>query len=130
MAVLNSNRFDLREAVNQILREQKYYAVEALTQATDEVSKEAVQKLKSTSPKRTGEYARNWARTINKGRLSTGATVYGKSPTYRMAHLLEKPHLKRNGERSKPIVHIEPVHTWAQEEVIDRIIQKLEREFR
>lgn len=100
----------------------------ATKEAIDEVSKEAVSKVKKNSPRRSngGTYAKGWAKQITAGRLTYGATVYGKSGTYQLAHLLENGHATRNGGRTKAIAHIEPVDEWAAEELPKRIMQKLE----
>lgn len=98
----------------------------ATKEAIDEVSKEAVAKVKKNSPRRSGTYSKGWAKQITQGRLTYGATVYGKSGTYQIAHLLENGHATRNGGRTKAIAHIEPVDEWVAEELPKRIQEKLE----
>lgn len=129
--VVNSNRFNFADVVNEALNANWMQAdvIPAMNQAVDEVSKEAVRKLRSTSPGK-GDYKKGWAVQKEKGRLRTEAVVYGKKPTYRLAHLLEKSHLMRNGKRSTPIVHIEPVADWAQREAINRMYELLEKSYR
>ena len=117
---------DNRQALERHAR-----AIKAMNEAVEEVAKESAKKLRQTSPKRTGEYARNWAYQKERGRLVVEATVYGKKPTYRLAHLLEKSHLKRNGQRWTPDkTHIEPVAEWAQTEAVNRMYEKLEKLYR
>jgi hypothetical protein len=128
--VINSSKFDFREVVQKYLEEQRYEVIEAMSEAIDEVAKESVKKLKATSPRgkgQTHQYYKGWAYKIEKGRLSHGATVYGKTGTYQLAHLLEKGHAKRGGGRTNEYVHIKPVEEWAIDEVIDRTITKVER---
>ena len=128
--VINSSKFDFREVVQKYLEEQRYEVIEAMSEAIDEVAKESVKKLKATSPRGNGQthqYYKGWAYKIEKGRLSHGATVYGKTGTYQLAHLLEKGHAKRGGGRTNEYVHIKPVEEWAIDEVIDRTITKVER---
>lgn len=126
--VINSARFDFREVVQKYLEEQRYEVIEAMSEAIDEVAKESVKKLKAESPKgATGKYARGWTYTIEKGRLSHGSVVHGKSGTYQLAHLLEFGHAKRNGGRTAAIPHIKNVEEWAIDEVVDRTITKVER---
>lgn len=118
---------DLDKAVKDILTEYGEVAIEATKEAIAEVAKESVKKLKSTSPRgRTGKYAKGWTSKVETGRVSASATVYGKSGTYQLAHLLEHGHAKRGGGRTTPIQHIEPVEQWSVEEVLQRITQKLE----
>lgn len=129
--IVNSNRFNFADVVNEALHANwmETDVIPAMAEAVEEVSKEAAQKLRKTSPGK-GPYRKGWAVKTEKGRLSTQATVYGKKPTYRLAHLLEKSHLMRNGKRSTPIVHIEPVADWAQTEAINRMYEKLEKTYR
>lgn len=134
MAVVNSSKFNFSDIVQKYLYDYRDGVQEAAFEAIDEVSKEAVKKLKRESPKRTGEYAKGWTRKVEKGRLHVATTIYGKKPaTYAVAHLLEfgqKGHLDRNGRRvgaSEPIPHIEKVEKWAMTETEDRILSKLEK---
>ena len=54
MAVVNSSTFNFREVVNQYLNQGYKDVVEAVEEATDEVSKEAVKRLKSESAAKFG----------------------------------------------------------------------------
>ena len=100
---------------------------EATQQAIQSVAKQAVKKLKSDSPKRTGKYAKGWAVETEKGRVSFKATVHGKSGTYQLAHLLENGHANRGGGRTSGIVHIAPVEQWATEEAQKEIKSRIQR---
>lgn len=128
MAVVNSSTFNFREVVNRYLNQGYKGIVEAVEEATDEVSKEAVKRLKSESAAKfgNGDYANGWTRTPQKGRFNTLWTVHGLKPTYSLAHLLENGHAKRGGERTKAYVHIEPVEQWAIDEALDRVVRKIE----
>lgn len=122
-----SSKFDFADVIQNYLRVYDGAAVEVLTETITEVARESVKKLKAESPKgATGDYAKNWRYTVERGRLRVGATVYGDKPTYSLAHLLEHGHAKRGGGRVAPIVHIAPVEEWATDEVVDRYITKME----
>lgn len=128
MAMKNTSSFDFSDSVKDLLQ---YAAVSAqfkLDEAIQEVAKEAVKKLRKESPGK--DYPKGWAVKREKGRFKVGATVYGKSGTYQIAHLLEYPHALRDGTKSAPnhgqVVHIEPVEQWAIEEVQERFVQKME----
>ena len=99
MAVVNSSKMNFQDVVNDVL--QDYYrenVVETMTEVIPQVAKEAAKKLKQTSPKgASGKYAKGWAVKVETGRISVGATVYGKPGTYQLAHLLEHGHATRNG---------------------------------
>lgn len=126
--VINSSKFDFREVVQKYLEEQRYEVIEAMSESIDEVAKESVKKLKATSPRgKTQKYYKGWTYKIEKGRLSHGSVVYGKTGTYQLAHLLEYGHAKKGGGRTNEYSHIKPVEEWAIDEVIDRTITKIER---
>lgn len=116
---------DLQKAVGDILERYSDEVSEVTAEALEEVAKEATKKLRETSPKKTGAYAKGWTYEIQKGRVSSSATVYGRKKTYPIAHLLENGHALRNGRRSAPIVHIKPVEDWAVGELETQIVRKL-----
>jgi len=126
--VINSSKFDFREVVQKYLEEQRYEVIEAMSESIDEVAKESVKKLKAASPRgKTQKYYKGWTYKIEKGRLSHGSVVYGKTGTYQLAHLLEYGHAKKGGGRTNEYEHIKPVEEWAIDEVVDRTITKVER---
>ena len=88
-------------------------------------ARDAANKLKQSSPKDKGEYARNWAVKKEAGK----ATVYNNKPTYRLTHLLENGHdVVVNGVKvghANPQVHIKPVDEWVQDEVMQRLQEAL-----
>lgn len=102
-------------------------ATEALVDVVNDVSKEAVSKLKSQSPKKSGKYAKGWKVKKSKGRVEVLAVVYGGEPTYRLAHLLEYGHANRGGGRTPGMEHIKPVEEWAVGAVEDQFKAKLGR---
>ena len=128
MAVVNSSKMNFADVVQDILQKQYYpQVVEVSTQVINEVSREAVKKLQQNSPKGPKGYAKGWARKVETGRLTVGATVYGKHGTYQLAHLLEYGHARRGGGRNvDAIVHIKPIEEWAVNEAYERIIDRLE----
>ena len=108
-------------------------AYDAVAESIDEVSKEALKKVRAAAKSAygNGPYAKGWTRTVDKGRLTCAAAIHGKNPTYFLAHLLEHGHATRNGTgRVFPDTpgreHIDPVNDWAQDEAMDRIVSKLE----
>jgi hypothetical protein len=105
---------------------------EAIGEAMDEVGKEAVNRLKSTSPKKKkngGRYAKGWKyQRDKKSRLLIEARVYNATDGS-LTHLLEKGHpIIRNGVvvgRVKPQKHIEPVDQWVEQNFARIFAQKL-----
>lgn len=105
---------------------------EAIGEAMDEVGKEAVNRLKNTSPKKKkngGRYAKGWKyQRDKKSRLLIEARVYNATDGS-LTHLLEKGHpIIRNGQvvgRVKPQKHIEPVDQWVEQNFARIFAQKL-----
>ena len=120
--------FNLERAVKDILQDYSVEVSKAAAEAVTEVSKEATKKLRQTSPKRKGRYAKGWTGKVEKTATTVDATVYGKTGTYQIAHLLEHGHARRGGGRNVGgIEHIKPVEEWAIKEVEKRIREKVER---
>lgn len=90
----------------------------------DKVSREAVRKLKSTSPSKSGEYAKGWARR----KVSGGYVAYNKAKPW-LTHLLENGHVTKNKKgtygRTPAHKHIKPVEEWAETELTTRIEEAL-----
>ena len=119
---------DLERAVKDILQDYSVEVSKAAAEAVQEVAKEATKKLRQTSPKRKGRYAKGWTGKVEKTATTVDATVYGKTGTYQLAHLLEHGHARRGGGRNVGgIEHIKPVEEWAIKEVEKRIREKVER---
>ena len=136
MAKIKSARFNLKEGIDQarfmyIMHDYSAAVAEEMYKAVPEVAKESVKKLKAASPKGPKGYAKGWAYKIERGRTRVGAVIYGKTGTYQLAHLLEYGHATRNGkDRVYPPTpsheHIAPVNEWAQDELIEKILEGLE----
>lgn len=85
--------------------------------------KSAERKLRSTSPKKKGKYAKGWKATEEKQQVGSGITVVvanKKKPS--LTHLLEKGHEKRGGGFVSGKKHIEPAFEEAVEE-LERLMQ-------
>lgn len=115
--------------MEKILDEYDVKVKRATNNAIDVVAKQAVQKLKNTSPKRTGDYARGWGLKRDRG---TGGihTVTVKNRVYQLTHLLENGHVVVNAKgtfgRAPGIKHIKPVEEWANSELPQEIERELE----
>ena len=117
---------DVSDELGKILDEVGDEALDVIRESVEQVSKEAVKKLKADSPRATGEYAKGWAKKVEKGRLGITATLYNKKKP-QLTHLLEKGHAKRGGGRTKAMPHIKPAEQWANREVVERIKEGLEK---
>ena len=125
--IVNSNRFNFQDAVDDLLANWvQDDVIPTLEETLDEVSKEAVKKLKANSRRefKGNKYWKGWTREKEKGRLKKGYTIYNKIPG--LPHLLENGHVLRNGGRYHGKEHILPVEKWAVEEVQDRFYDKME----
>ena len=85
---------------------------DAITKEAEIIAKNGANKLKQTSPKNTGKYAKGWRVTTTKGKGYVSSTIHN-STNWQLTHLLEKPHVIKNKYgswgTSKPKKHIEPV---------------------
>ncbi len=88
---------------------------EQLEKAADEVTSEALNMLKRTSPKKKKKYAKSWIRK----KTPQGYVLHNRR--YYLTHLLEHGHAKRGGGRVAAIKHIAPV----EEETIKSFEQKI-----
>jgi len=97
--------------------------VEKVNVSSEKVGKAAVKKLKQTSPKRYGNYAKSWAmKTEPEVGQPHKRIVHVRAPHYRLAHLLEYGHAKVGGGRVEGRPHIRP----AEEEVIREFTREVE----
>lgn len=94
--------------IKDILNEYSVDIQESIVKTAENVAKKGAEKLKQTSPKRTGKYSKGWRVRTTKGRGEVSSTIYNAT-NWQLTHLLEKPHLLRNGRLSTPKVHIYPV---------------------
>ncbi len=105
------------------LAEYSQDVVEKVNISSEAVGKAAVKRLKQTSPKKTGKYAKSWTMSTEKaiGQPHT-RIIHAKAPHYRLTHLLEYGHAKVGGGRVEGRPHIRP----AEEEVIREFTREVE----
>ena len=98
--------------INEILNDYSSDIQESITEVAYKVAEDGKNKLKVTSPKRTGDYRKGWRVDKRHGKGFVHATIYNATD-WQLTHLLEKPHAIKNQYgtwgTSKPQVHIEPV---------------------
>ena len=94
--------------VSDILNEYSEDIQNGITKTSEVVAKEGAAKLKTTSPKLTGDYAKGWRVKVTKSKGKVSSIIHNATD-YQLTHLLEHPHLKRNGGLTTPKVHIAPV---------------------
>lgn len=126
----------LQAQIEDCVEEYGLEALREINNSMDEVAKEAVQKLKATSPKGPKGYANNWTlkRQRSKSKGLNMITVHNKE-TYMLTHLLENSHVIDNGYgvygRTAPgrgqHIHIAPVEEWAAGEWEKRVKEALSK---
>ncbi|KAB2444949.1 HK97 gp10 family phage protein [Bacillus luti] len=90
--------------------------------AKEKVADDLVEELKQKSPKDTGKYAKGWRK-----KREGDAIIVHNATKYQVAHLLEFGHVKANGGRVPPKVHIAPAEAQAIDEfteLVERAIQQ------
>ena len=92
----------------------------------DAVAKECVQRLRNTSPRKTGSYAKGWG-TKKQGEMDV---IVHNRTDYQLTHLLENGHVVRNKKgtygRAPAHKHIAPVEEWANNELPLEIERELQ----
>lgn len=98
--------------IKDILEDYSEEIQEAIATETERIAKMGMNRLKNTSPRRTGKYAKGWKVKTIRGKNFINSTIHN-STNWQLTHLLEKPHVIRNKSGtygiSKPQVHIFPV---------------------
>ena len=102
--------------------------VEKVNVSSEKVGKAAVKKLKQTSPKRYGNYAKSWTmKTEPEIGQPHKRIVHVKAPHYRLAHLLEYGHAKVGGGRVEGRPHIGPAEEMVIEEFVKEVEEAIKR---
>lgn len=112
----------LTREITKALQEYTAEVEEGIRQAQEQVAKDTAQRLKETSPKKTGDYAKGWRAR----RLDDNTWIVHNATDYQLTHLLEYGHAKRDGGRVAPRVHIRP----AEEQAIRDFEQAVEKVIR
>lgn len=127
-----ANDIKLSAQLEKILDEFGKEAEKDVYQAFEQVGKETVNKLKQSSPKKSGDYAKGWRFKWIKERGKVIEGVVHNSTHYQLTHLLENGHDVYNYEggsygRTRGIKHIQPADDWAQNELDEEIRRRLEK---
>lgn len=126
---MNNEKVDiglLPQEFNKLLKEYGEEVTLIVDEEIKKISKETVSRLKKTSPKDTGEYAKGWKAKQKKTNFGLYSTIYNSTHGW-LAHILEHGYQKRNGGRTKAQPHIKPAEEWANKEVLKRIKERLSK---
>lgn len=119
MSKININ--SLASEITKTLQEYTTEVEEGLEKAKEKAAKDGAKKLKATSPKKYGRYAKGWrVKQVGKAQVIHNAT------DYQLIHLLEKGHAKVGGGRVAAIPHVAPV----EEQVIKQYEDDVEKVIR
>ena len=121
MAKTGSVSVQMAELMNEINKDVQI----STKRNVESVAKECVQKLRNTSPRKTGSYAKGWG-TKKQGDMDV---VVHNRTDYQLTHLLENGHVIRNKKgtygRTHGIKHIAPAEEWAADELPRRIMEDI-----
>ena len=94
---------DLTGQITTALQKWSYDVADAVDKAGEECARGMVKDLRSSSPKRTGQYGKDWASKLyrNGGRGNKTFLVHN-TKHYQLTHILEKGHKKGRGRAAAP----------------------------
>ncbi|HEL1978126.1 TPA: HK97 gp10 family phage protein [Streptococcus suis] len=114
----------LETAIAKELEDFAKDTTDTMRSVVEEVTEEAIETLKTTSPKKTGSYGKGWK---SKATIDTNTgltkTIHNRTPG--LTHLLEDGHAKQNGGRVAGRKHIAPVEKAAIKTLEDKLRQRL-----
>ena len=122
---------DLEAAIREILTQYGDDVYKVLGLAEVSVCEEGVRKLQAGgSYGGTGAYDRDWTFDQKTKKRYVQSYVIHNAEHYRLAHLLEKGHVIRNGTSrtfgsTRAFPHIKPVEEWAQAELPKKVEELL-----
>lgn len=111
---------DFSLQIAEILDNYETKTMEQLRSVVNSVTADAVSELHSAYP-RGSAYNAGWTSKAKTGNNMYQRTIYGKKPTYRLAHLLENGHATRNGGRVSGTVHIKPIEESTVAALVERL---------
>lgn len=127
------NAGDLSTYIDVTLGRMSVSIQDAISAAAESVAKEAVKKLKTTSPKgATGVYRKGWKYKMTKVQAdgSFSIQIYNAKRGY-LTHLLENGHpIISKGQVVRNVAaepHIAPVNDWIQTEGFRQISEAVQR---
>lgn len=117
---------DLAAEIEKAMKEQLDLANEVVNKAVDKVTKETIDDLKSSSPRKSGKYAGGWGKKEGQTSTRSKSSVVWNEKHYRLTHLLEFGHAKVNGGRVAAKPHIAAVEQKAIKSFEDEIRKGIE----
>ena len=117
-----SSKVKVDELSAAIEKELTLYAddvADSVKTSVRDVTKTTRKEISENAPRgRTGKYAKSWRmKKLAETGSSVSYVVYATKDGYRLAHLLEFGHAKRNGGRTQAFPHIKPAEERAAREI-------------
>lgn len=119
-----ARKIPLNELEVEIVKELKAYSdevAEGIKKAVNDVAKETVRTLKTTSPRDTGKYARGWTFKVEFDSPEDIRVRISNRKKPRLTHLLENGHAKVNGGRVDGKPHIRPAEQAAADKLVGAV---------
>lgn len=108
------------ENIKKILEDYTEEVTKGVEENAILLGEEAVKTLKASGPKNTGKYRKGWRAKVLKDKGHINVIVHN-AKYYRLTHLLEYGHAKRNGGRTRGYAHIVPVEKLVKEKFITKV---------
>lgn len=119
-----ARKIPLNELEAEIVKELKAYSdevAEGIKKAVNDVAKETVRTLKTTSPRDTGKYARGWTFKVEFESPEDIRVRISNRTKWQLTHLLENGHAKVNGGRVDGKPHIRPAEQAAADKLVGAV---------
>lgn len=114
---------DITAAVKKIYDEVLEAQTEQFEEVIERASKMLVADLKANSPKDTGAYSKGWSRR----KLSKTHIIVHNKKHYRLTHLLEHGHIKRNKDGTYGRTKAQPHIAAAEERILKQVLNELQQ---
>ena len=112
---------NLAEAIMRELSEYDQEVTDGIKRDVQVVSKECVAEIKQKAPVLTGDYKKGWkTKKVYESKETIRCRVENPKE-YRLTHLLEFGHSKRNGGRVAGIPHIKPAEEDAEKKLMKKV---------
>lgn len=112
---------ELAEAIGEELDAYFEEVSEDVKAAVQSTAAECVAEIKRLSPKRTKKYSRSWITSEVVNQRGTIKIIVHNKRHYRLTHLLENGHAKKNGGRVEAIPHIAPAEKNAEINLLKKV---------